>query len=201
MHFRQWKISISIKISPKFVPKYSVDNNSVLVRITSLRRRGGKTLSEQWWCSVTYVYMSRLRWIIDALRVYFSVSSFTPRSDSAVYSINDKSQSHCWLQTCLENVDRGTAKDIWWPFRLLYVNVRFGVIKNWYISAAIPRLKQKIFKRYIIDMDVYNSTVLWNLSQKIAIFLWSSVILCAVSEYIRTNIGVRAWKCPHHSAS
>ena len=46
MHFLEWNVWISIKISPKFVPNGLINNIQALVQIMAWRRLGDKPLSE-----------------------------------------------------------------------------------------------------------------------------------------------------------
>ena len=57
MHFREWKFCILLRISLKFVPKGSIDNNPVLVQIMAWRRIGDKPLCELMLTQFTDAYM------------------------------------------------------------------------------------------------------------------------------------------------
>ena len=55
---------IPIKISLKFVPKGSINNNPVLFQIMAWRRPGNKPLSEPMMvCSLTHICVTRLQWV------------------------------------------------------------------------------------------------------------------------------------------
>ena len=62
--FLNENVRISIKISPKFVPKGPINNNSALVHILALRRSGDKPLSEPMMVSLmTHICVTRPQWV------------------------------------------------------------------------------------------------------------------------------------------
>ena len=60
MHFRQWNMSISLKLSLKFVPKGPIDNKPSLISRMSWRRKGDKPLYQTMMAQFTDAYM--LHW-------------------------------------------------------------------------------------------------------------------------------------------
>ena len=62
--FMNENVRISIKISLKFVPKGSIDNNPALVQIMAWRRSGGKPLFEPMMVSLlTHIFVTRPLWV------------------------------------------------------------------------------------------------------------------------------------------
>ena len=57
MHFLEWKLCISIKISLKFVPQCTVNNIPALVQIMAWRCPGDKPLSEPMMAQYAKAYM------------------------------------------------------------------------------------------------------------------------------------------------
>ena len=61
-------VTISIKISLKFVPKGPINNNPSLVQIMAWRRSGDKPLSEPMMVSLlTHICVTRPQWVNDSL--------------------------------------------------------------------------------------------------------------------------------------
>ena len=62
--FLNENIQILIKISLKFVPKVSINNNPALVQIMAWRRPGDKPLSEPMMvCLLTHICVTRPQWV------------------------------------------------------------------------------------------------------------------------------------------
>ena len=68
--FKNENCSISIRISPKFVPKGPIDNKSALVQAMAWRRTGDKPLPESMLTQFTDAYMQHEgRWVLNTERV------------------------------------------------------------------------------------------------------------------------------------
>ena len=71
MHLHEWKIYISIKVSPKFVPKSPINNILALVQILSWRRSGDKPLSEPMMFTDAYICVTQPQLIkLYAVKLY-----------------------------------------------------------------------------------------------------------------------------------
>ena len=77
--FLNENVRISIKISLKFVPKGSVNNNPALVQIMAWRRSGDKPLSEPMMVSLlTHICITRRQWVKISVpgRLLFTINSW-----------------------------------------------------------------------------------------------------------------------------
>ena len=64
MHFHEWNIWISLKLSLKFVPKGRINNIPALVQIMAWRRPGDKPLSEAMMVSLpTHICVTWSQWV------------------------------------------------------------------------------------------------------------------------------------------
>ena len=96
---------ISVKISPKFVPKGPIKNIPALVQIMAWRRPGEKPLSEPMVSLPTHICVTRPQWV---KLISFSKRDYKYRSSSNLIGISQISQWYCYFRTNLHSVD--TAK-------------------------------------------------------------------------------------------
>ena len=72
--FYNINVWISIKISPKFVPKGPINNIPTLVQIMDWRRSGDKPLSEPVMVSsLTHICVTRPQWVNRAVYIYICI--------------------------------------------------------------------------------------------------------------------------------